>query len=173
MARSIMLNLILQIGDTRYALDARQVVEVLPLVQVRPSPAAPPGVAGLMNYRGELVPVIDLSQLCCGRPARRLLSTRLLLVRSPSPADVRPATSISWIGLIAERATETRRFSADAFVASAASRSLGFEFAATTDANELILQLDLLQLFRRFACAPVARRETQPLAWNSTPSPSF
>jgi chemotaxis-related protein WspB len=173
MARAIMLSLILQIGETRYALDARQVVEVLPLVQVRPSPSAPPGVAGLMNYRGEPVPVIDLSLLCCGRPARHLLSTRILLVRSPTPADLRPEPSISWIGLIAERATETRRFSADAFVASAASRSLGFELAATTETNELVLKLDLPELFRRFAGAPLASRETKPPAWTSTPSPFF
>ena len=136
-------------------------------------PAAPPGVAGLMNYRGEPVPIIDLSQLCCGRPACRLLSTRILLVRAPTPPDRRSEPSISWIGLIAERATETRRFAADAFVASAASRSLGFEFAATTDTKELIFKLDLLELFRRFACATVASRESQPLAWTTTPSPSF
>ena len=94
-----MLCLILQIGDTRYALDARQVLEVLPLVQAQPGPSAAPGVVGLMNYRGEPAPIVDLSLLYCGRPARNLFSTRIVLVRAPCPVTgvgpVTPALSLS------------------------------------------------------------------------------
>lgn len=165
-----MLSLLLQIGDTRYALDARHVVEVLPLVPVREALTLPPALAGLMNYRGEPVPVVDLSKLYCGRPARRLLSTRVLLVRPPAPANARPEPSISWIGLMAERVTEVRQFAGNAFAKSTAIPFLGLESAVTTDANGLIHKLDLHQLFRRFACLPGASRETETLEWTSLPS---
>ena len=57
-------------ASDRYALDVRQIAEVLPLVDIKPIPQAPRGVAGIFNYRGAPVPVIDLSQLTLGRPAR-------------------------------------------------------------------------------------------------------
>ena len=185
-----MLCLILQIGDTRYALDARQVLEVLPLVDAEPGLSASPGVVGLMNYRGEPTPIVDLSLLYCGRPARNLFSTRIVLVRAPCPVTVAdpltPAlssserervpeteTPVSLIGLIAERATETRQFSANAFVAPEANRSVGFEFSTCTNATEMIHQLELSQLFRRLFGEPIPSRKSSTLPWNSTPSPSY
>jgi len=169
-----MLTLLLQIGEMRFALDAREVIEVLPLVEVKPAPGLPEGVAGMMNYRGEPVPVIDLSRMGCGQPAPRLFSTRILLVRSPGPAGERPERTPSCIGVLAERATETRRFSEAAFaLAPAAGGLAGFASAAMTDGNDLIFKLDLVQLFRRLAWAPPSSRDAQPLAWTSTPSPSF
>ena len=99
-----MLFILFQLGRDRYALDAAQVAEVLPLVQIKEIPQAPAGVSGVCNYRGSAVPVIDLSALVLGRPARRSLSTRLILVRYPTAAGDRRL-----LGLIAERATETLR----------------------------------------------------------------
>ena len=66
-----MLFLLFELGQDRYALDVRQVAEVLPLVEFKRIPQAPPFVAGLLNYRGDPVPVIDLSQLTLSRPAER------------------------------------------------------------------------------------------------------
>jgi chemotaxis-related protein WspB len=86
-----------QIGTESYVLDTAQIVEVLPLVNIRRIPQALAGIAGLFNYRGQPVPVIDLSELTLGRPAQRHLSTRLILVRHGTHL----------LGLIAEQATET------------------------------------------------------------------
>ncbi len=99
-----MLFILFQLGDDCYALDAAQVAEVLPLVQVKKIPHAPVGVAGVFTCRGAPVPVIDLSELALGRPARERLSTRLLLVHYPDGTGVRRL-----LGLIAEKATETIR----------------------------------------------------------------
>ena len=99
-----MLLLLFQLGPEQCALDVRQVVEVLALPELRPWPGAPPAVAGVLNYRGVQVPVVDLSQCALGRPALRRLSTRIILIRhSLAPGDER------LVGLIAERATETMR----------------------------------------------------------------
>ena len=108
-----MLFILFQLGRDRYALDAAQVVEVLPLVQVKKIPHAPAGVAGVFTYRGGPVPVLDLSLLALGRPARSRLSTRVLLVNFPDAGGAKRL-----LGLIAENATETLRREAADFVAS-------------------------------------------------------
>jgi chemotaxis-related protein WspB len=61
-----MLFLLFQLGSERYALDASRVVEVVPLLCLQRLPQAPPGVAGVFNYRGQPVPAVDLSQLTMG-----------------------------------------------------------------------------------------------------------
>ena len=55
-------------GDDRYVLNTGQISEILPMVQLKRIPQAPPGVAGAFNYRGVPVPVVDLAQLMLGRP---------------------------------------------------------------------------------------------------------
>ena len=52
-----MLLLLLRLGTDRYALDARQVVEVIPVIKLKRIPPAPAYVAGMFNYRGKPVPV--------------------------------------------------------------------------------------------------------------------
>jgi chemotaxis-related protein WspB len=98
-----MLYLMMQIEGTRYALDIRRVAEVLPLVALQGLPRAPHGVAGIIDYGGEPVPVVDLSVLLAGRPAHRRFNTRIVVVRCASGGDSR------LLALIAERATETMR----------------------------------------------------------------
>lgn len=99
-----MLLLLFQVGGDRYALDARRVVEVIPLLQLQRIPRAPKGVAGLFNYRGRPVPAVDLCELMLGRPAAERLSTRIVVVEFP---DARGTAR--QIGLIAEHATDLVR----------------------------------------------------------------
>jgi chemotaxis-related protein WspB len=99
-----MLFLLLQLDGDRYALDIREIAEVLPLVDCQAIPGAPSGVVGIIDYGGEPVPIIDLSRLLANRPAHRRLSTRIVLIR--------PGTDSSGpklFGVIAERATDTVR----------------------------------------------------------------
>lgn len=95
-----MLFVLFHLGPERYALEARQVVEVLPLLGLTPIPQAPRGVAGLINYRGQPVPVVDLSELALGRPSAEQFSTRIMIVNHPD-AD----GNLRLLGLIAEQAT--------------------------------------------------------------------
>lgn len=137
-----MLFLLFQLGSDRYALPARDVIEVLPLVAWKEIPGAPRGVAGLIDYRGIAVPVLDLSALALGRPAARRVSTRLFVVRYPwSDGDVRE------LGLIVEHATEMLQKSPDAFqaagVLSETARYLG---PVTQDARGLIQRIEVAQL---------------------------
>ncbi len=99
-----MLFLLFQLGPERYALNAGRVVEVVPLLEFKTIPGAPAGVAGLFNYRGKLVPAVDLAQLILGQPVKERLTTRIIIVEQPD-ADGRTR----WLGLIAEKVTQVIR----------------------------------------------------------------
>jgi chemotaxis-related protein WspB len=137
-----MLFILFQLGSDRYALPARDVAEVLPMVAVKVLPGAPAGVAGLIDYRGTAVPAIDLSALALGRPAARRVSTRLLMVRYPHPRG-----GERLLGVIAERATETMVKEPGDFkptgVTSEATRYLG---PVAHDARGLIQRVDVQAL---------------------------
>ena len=55
-----MLFLLFNIGKDRYVIEANRVVEVTQLVALATLPQAPRGFAGIMNYRGRPLPVLDL-----------------------------------------------------------------------------------------------------------------
>ena len=74
-----MLFLVIRLGNDRYALDVNDVVEIVPLVRLKSLPGAPAGTAGLMNYRGGAVPVIDLNLIATGVPTPAALSSRIVI----------------------------------------------------------------------------------------------
>jgi chemotaxis-related protein WspB len=107
-----MLFLLFDLDGDRYALDAAGIAEVLALAPTKSIPGAPAWVAGMFERHGEPVPVIDVSQLALGRPARQLRSTRLVLVHyRPDHAVTHSEAGepAHLLGLIMERATQTRR----------------------------------------------------------------
>ena len=65
-----MLLLTFTAGANRYAVDVARVVELVPRVELRSVPHAPPFLAGLLGYRGKVVPVIDLGLLLGALPCR-------------------------------------------------------------------------------------------------------
>jgi chemotaxis-related protein WspB len=133
-----MLFLLFELGNDRYALDVRQIAEVLPLVGVKQIPGAPPALIGLFNYRGNPVPVIDLAQLVLGRPAARRMSTRIVLVHYP---DENGHTHL--LGLIAEKATQTARHEPADFVPSGVtSADTPYLGPVATDARGLLQWID-------------------------------
>ena len=137
-----MLFLVFELARDRYVLDVSQVAEVLPLVAITQIPHAPPAVAGILNYRGAPVPVIDVSQLTLGRPAQRRLSTRIVLVHYP---DADGQTRL--LGLIAERATQTVRHEEKDFVASGVtSDGASYLGPVIADARGLLQWLDVRTL---------------------------
>lgn len=96
-----MLMLLFQLGNSRYAIPVADVVEVTPRVDLEPVARSPDYIAGLFNYRGRHVPVIDLCQLMHQRGCADSFTTRIVLVGFPLP-DGEKRT----LGLLAERVTE-------------------------------------------------------------------
>jgi chemotaxis-related protein WspB len=133
-----MLFLLFQIGSGRYAIEAGRVVEVLPLLRVEQLPQSPSGLAGVLCYRGEPLPVIDLSSLILNRPAAQKLSTRILVVNCSDGKR---------IGLIAEQANETlKRDPADFMQTGAALEGVPYLGPVTRDDRGFVLWLDPDQL---------------------------
>jgi len=96
-----MLYLLFQLGRDRYALPASRVMEVLPLVELQRIQNVPKGMAGIFNYRGQPVPVMDLGELTSGQQCRPDFSTRIIVIQYPDESG-----KLHPLGLIAERATE-------------------------------------------------------------------
>jgi chemotaxis-related protein WspB len=149
-----MLFLIFEVGRDRYALDVREVAEVLPLVGIKHVPQAPPAVAGILNYRGAPVPVIDVSQLAIGQPAARRLSTRIVLVHYVASADDRSTAlgagaegRTQLLGLIAERATQTmRRDESDFIPPGVFSEGASYLGPVAADADGFVQRVDVQAL---------------------------
>jgi chemotaxis-related protein WspB len=80
-----MLVVLFQIADQRFAIDARSVAEVLPLVQWRPAAGFPPEVQGTFFYRGTYAPLIDLSQWLAQQPTPLRMNSRIVVVRIDLP----------------------------------------------------------------------------------------
>ena len=107
-----MLFILFTLDSERYVIDATQVERLMPLTPQSPPktiPGAPSWVAGVLDYEGAPLPVIDLPALALGRPAEQLMSTRVVLVRYPHAGTVR------LLALLLEGATRTIRLNADAF----------------------------------------------------------
>lgn len=137
-----MLFLYFQLGNDRYALDCSQVIEVVPLLGIKRIPQAPAAVAGAFNYRGKPVPVIDLSVLALGRPARHHMSTRIVIVIYPG-AD----SAQHLLGLIAEKATQTlRRDPADFTESGVVNDDAPYLGPVATDPNGLLQWIDVKKL---------------------------
>ncbi len=97
-----MLLLLFRIGEERYGLNASQVVEVAPQVCLKKIPQAPNYIAGLFDYRGLPVPVIDLCQLVNTQTCKRRMTTRIILLNYKQDNG-----SQQILGLLAEQVTET------------------------------------------------------------------
>jgi len=93
--------IVFRCGELSFALEARALAEVVPAVSLRTLPHAPNWVAGLLNLRGKTIPVIDLCEMMTGRAARRVLSTRIMVVHYPSPEKPEHL-----LGIMAESLTE-------------------------------------------------------------------
>lgn len=99
------LFLLFRAGGQRFALDARQIAQVLPMLPLRPVARAPAWVAGIFAHRGQVVPVIDIGALAFDQAATARTSTRLVLVHYPVPGG--PSDAL--LGLVLEQATHTLR----------------------------------------------------------------
>jgi chemotaxis-related protein WspB len=145
-----MLFLVFRLGNDRYAIEATQVVEVIPLVNWKCVPRAAAGVAGIIDYHGAPVPLIDLTDLALGQPSRKWMSTRIIVVNYRQDSSSRTHV----LGLIAEQATETIRRTEEEFVDSglsvAESPYLG---SVTTDPAGAIQRVEIKHLLSESVCS--------------------
>jgi len=132
-----MVYLSFQIGADRYALESSGIVSVEPCVRLKRIPQAVAGVAGVFNYHGEPVPVVDLSAMALGQPAQESLSTRMIVVRYEGDR---------LLGLLAERAVDTVRYQDADFQDSGVSGAPYLGLVATDSSGGVVQRVDLALL---------------------------
>ncbi|WP_455198553.1 chemotaxis protein CheW [Kaarinaea lacus] len=99
------------LDEYRYVISTANVVEIVPGIRLTPIPKVPPYIAGLCNYRGFSVPVIDLCELFLNRPCNKNLSSRIIFLDSK-----RPGIKNNLVGLMVEKATEIQNIDEGSFV---------------------------------------------------------
>ena len=96
-----MLLLSFNIADEYYAIQSDIILEVIPLIPIDFVPQVDDAVRGIIHYRGQSVPVVDLSIFFCKKTSKARLSSRIIICR----LHIQKEPFI--IGLIAEHVTET------------------------------------------------------------------
>jgi len=92
-----MLYLTFKAGENEYALETTRVLQIVPRAKLRSCPDTPAYIAGILNYRGEPVVVVDLSMLINHAPCARLFSTRIIITEYS-----RASNKAILLGLMAE-----------------------------------------------------------------------
>jgi purine-binding chemotaxis protein CheW len=72
--------LVVQHGRERIGFDLGVVREVVRMLQPRGLPGAPPGVLGVMDLRGEMIPVLDLEARLPAGAARPGVNHRIVVI---------------------------------------------------------------------------------------------
>lgn len=76
-----MLVLLTMVGERRFAIDCADAVEVLPVVAHRAAGTGPAWLLGLIQVRGELMPLVDLSVIVAGSPTAMRRAARIVVLR--------------------------------------------------------------------------------------------
>ena len=97
-----MLMLLFCVENDVYALDCEHIIEVIPRVKLKKIPHVPEYISGLLNFRGQPVPVIDICQMIQGRPSAFRLHTRIILLRYENHLG-----EARCLGMIAEKVTDS------------------------------------------------------------------
>lgn len=116
------------VDGRRMAVPASLVSAVTPRVRTSPMLGAPPFVPGLMDLRGQLVPVVDASLLCGGPGVPGTIGARIVVLEVPvSPEPGAPA-AVRRLGLLVERVLDREELSvgAEAWHPGAMAASLPF-----------------------------------------------
>jgi purine-binding chemotaxis protein CheW len=74
--------IVFYLDEKLYAVSAAQVVEVIQPMPVTPLPKSPKWLSGIINLRGRIISVIDLSKLWETQTCAPVPKTKLILLRS-------------------------------------------------------------------------------------------
>lgn len=97
--------LLLILDGKRYAIPSAWIDEVVPRTRFAPIDGAAPWVAGLMDHRGTLVPVIDGSQMLHAKQSPPLLGSRIIVMDVPIAREG-GGTASARFGLLCDLVTE-------------------------------------------------------------------
>ncbi len=132
------LHVLFHVGDAVYAVSAADVVQMESYAGATPVPGVPDWVAGLMQIRGRVVPIVDLRRRF-GLPAQAPALGARVIVVSDRGAGSRV------IGLLVDAAREVTRIDADKMLPPpdlVADRTGGLVRAVARVGDRIVLVID-------------------------------
>lgn len=100
-----MLMLLFRVKDETWALPTAEIKELISLVTLQSCSYSKNSVSGLLNYHGEYLPVIDVSNVIAQQRATHAFSTRIAVVDiEVDSSNSTTAASVFRLGLILEKA---------------------------------------------------------------------
>jgi len=130
------LHVTFRVGDADYVVPAEQVLHLESYEAATHVPGAPPYVAGIVQVRGRIVPVVDMRTRFGLAPIEHSLDRRVVVVQI--------GTRVA--GLLVDRAREVLQIDAAAFERPPEmieQQSAGFVKAVATIAKRLFLLIDV------------------------------
>lgn len=104
-----MLYLLLDAGSDTYAVAISSVEAVVQFAKLKQVPGAPSAIAGILNYHGQPVAVVDCGEMLAGTPSAPRLGTRIALCRMQLNGVDR------LVGLLGENVVRTHSFEEEDF----------------------------------------------------------
>ena len=133
------LHVTFRVGSAEYAVNAEHVLHLESFTEATHVPGAPAFVAGLVQVRGKLVPVVDLRTRFGLGPVERTLDNRVIVVKV--------GTRVA--GLLVDSAREVVRLDEASFEPPPElldNQASGFVKAVATQAKRLLLVVDVPRL---------------------------
>lgn len=128
-----------RVGNADYAIDANDVLHLETFSEATHVPGAPSFVAGLVQVRGKLVPIVDLRIRFGLEPRERSLDNRVIVVKAGSRVA----------GLLVDSAREVMQLDESSFEPPpmfADNHAAGFVKAVAMQARRLLLVVDVPRL---------------------------
>jgi purine-binding chemotaxis protein CheW len=130
--------LVFALGGERYGIETDRVLEVIPVHDLVPVPCTPPFVLGVVNHRGQVLPVLDIRRLS-GLPGQ---------AAGEGGRAVVAAAGGMTLGIFAQAVEGAARAGADGLAPSPAPPAGGREAFLRGVTKELVGVLDLEALAR-------------------------
>jgi chemotaxis-related protein WspB len=137
-----MIVLPFKIAEDNFCIDITHIVEVIPIVRIIELQGSPAYIKGLINYRGEIVPLINIGEFFSKSKINYFLSTRIIIISNKTNK-----LKSKFVAILAEQATETMSINPDLLKDTGFSENSDLLVDKIYQSNDLIIKhLDLDKL---------------------------
>ncbi len=136
-----MAMLLFYVGENRYAIDNQSIAKVVPSVFLKKMPDAPSYLAGLLDWEGRPIPIVNFCRLIEQREAHAAFHTRIILLKAPD-ADL-------YAGILGEKVIDIANIKVSQFSKTGLYLShFPYLNGVYSDQSGMIQRLDVAEFFK-------------------------